>query len=73
MAICARTPSSPTMRSTQSPSTGVSSCSSSPSSTKNATASARSLTTMPTWSIRWIVMCSMVGTRLSPVGELHLR
>jgi hypothetical protein len=66
MAICARTPSSPTTRSTQSPSTDASPCSSSQSSTKNATASARSSTTMPTWSIRWIVMCSMVGMRPSP-------
>jgi hypothetical protein len=32
---------------------------------KNAIVSARSSTTMPTWSIRWIAMCSMVGTRLS--------
>ena len=29
-----------------------------------------SSTTMPTWSIRWIVMRSMVGTRPEPVGEL---
>ena len=33
-------------------------CSSSPSSTKNAIAAARSSTTMPTWSMRWIVMRS---------------
>jgi hypothetical protein len=31
---------------------------SSPSATKNSVAAARSSATMPTWSIRWIVMCS---------------
>ena len=50
MAICARTPSRPTMRSTQSPATAASSCTSSQSSTKNSTASARSGTTMSAWS-----------------------
>ena len=59
IAISARTPSSPTTRSTQPPSTGASPCSLSPSSMKNAVAAARSSTTMPTWSMRWIVMrCS---------------
>jgi hypothetical protein len=60
MAISDRTPSSPTTRSTQRPSTDPSPCSSSPSSTKNSIAAARSSTTMPTWSILRIVMCSMV-------------
>ena len=41
-------------------STGASPCSSSPSSTKNAVAAARSSTTMPTCSMRWIVMSSTV-------------
>jgi hypothetical protein len=35
----------------------------SPSSTKNAVAAARSSTTMPTCSMRWIVMRSTVATR----------
>jgi hypothetical protein len=60
IAISSRPPSSPTTRSTQRPSTGPSPYSSSPSSTKNSVAAARSSTTMPTCSIRWIVMCSMV-------------
>ena len=63
--ISDRTPSSPTTRSTQPPSTGASPSDSSPSSTKNSVAAARSSTTMPTCSIRWIVMCSMVRTRAS--------
>jgi hypothetical protein len=63
IAISARTPSSPTTRSTQPPSTGPSPYSLSPSSTKNAVAAARSSTTMPTCSIRWIVMRSTVRSR----------
>lgn len=55
-AISARTPSSPTTRSTHRPSTSPSPGSSSPSSTKNSVAAARSSTMMPTWSIRWIAM-----------------
>ncbi len=56
IAISARTPSSPTTRSTQPPSTGPSPYSLSPSSPKNAVAAVRSSTTMPTCSMRWIVM-----------------
>jgi len=37
-------------------------CSLSPSSTKKAAAAARSSTTMPTCSMRWIVMCWTVAT-----------
>lgn len=64
-AISARTPSSPTTRSIHRPSTGPSPCSSSPSSTKNSVAAVRSSTTMPTWSIRWIV--TMPDGKDSPV------
>jgi hypothetical protein len=64
IAFSARMPSSPTMRSTQRPSTDHSPCSTNPSSRKNSVAAARSSTTMPTWSIRWIVMCSMVMNRI---------
>src|SRR3954447_15335160 len=63
IAISARTPSSPTTRSTERPSTDASPCGTSPSSTKNSVAAARSSTTMPTWSIRWIVISSMVRSR----------
>jgi hypothetical protein len=64
IAASARTPSSPTIRSTQRPSTDPSPCSTSPSSTKNSVADARSSTTMPTCSIRWIVMCSRVRNQI---------
>jgi hypothetical protein len=46
------------------PSTVPSPCSLSPSSTKNAFAAARSSTTMPTWSMRSIVMRSTVAEAL---------
>ena len=58
IAYSTRTPSSPTTRSTHPPSTCPSPCSSSPSTTKNAVAASRSSTTMPTCSMRWIVMRS---------------
>jgi hypothetical protein len=60
IAMSARTPSSPTTRPTQRPSTGPSPYSTSPRSTKNSVAAARSSTTMPTCSIRRIAMCSIV-------------
>src|SRR6266496_3152611 len=63
MAMSTRWPSSPTMRSDHSPSTVILPSSSRPSSTKNATAASRSSKTMPTLSIRRIVMPSSVGTR----------
>jgi hypothetical protein len=44
-------------------STGPSPCSLSPSSTKKAVAAARSSTTMPAWSMRWMVMRSTVAER----------
>jgi len=43
------------------PSTGISTSSSIPSSTKNAIAALRSSTTMPTLSIRWIVISPSIG------------
>src|SRR5947207_1858893 len=52
MVMSARTPFSPTTRSTQLPSTVVSPSSSIPSSVKNASAASRSSTTMRTLSIR---------------------
>src|SRR5262245_42334347 len=52
IAISHRTFSSPTIRSTQRPSTGISPSNSIPSSTKNAFAASRSSTTMRTLSIR---------------------
>lgn len=61
IATSTRTSSSPTTRSTQRPSTAASPSSSRPSSTKNAVAASRSSTTTPTWSIRWIVMLSLLG------------
>src|SRR5216684_768578 len=56
-----RTPSSPTQRSTHCPSTVISPSSSRPSSTKNAVAAFRSLTTMPTLSIRWSIVVLLLG------------
>src|SRR4051794_19657633 len=56
IAISARTPSSPFMRSTEPPSTDASPSNSSPSAAKNAVAAARSSTTMPMCSRRWTVM-----------------
>src|SRR5262249_44854569 len=56
IAISHRTLSSPTIRSTQRPSTGISPSSSIPSSTKKAFAASRSSTTMRTLSIRLSVM-----------------
>jgi len=52
IAMSARTPSRPTTRSTQLPSTVVSPSSSRPRARKKATAAARSSTTIPTLSIR---------------------
>src|SRR5262249_909047 len=63
-----RTSSSPTMLSTTGPSTDPSPCGSSPSATKNSVAAARSSTTMPTWSMRWIVMRSTVAERRPPTA-----
>ena len=54
--ISALTPSSPFMRSTESPSTDASPSHSSPSAAKNAVAAARSSTTIPMCSRRWTVM-----------------
>ena len=73
IAISARTPSRPTTRSTQRPSTGTSACSSSPSSRKNFVAAARSSTTMPTCSIRWIVMHSIVANPGWPLDLQSVR
>jgi hypothetical protein len=56
----------------QLPSTGPSPCSLRPSSTKNAVAAARSSTTMPTWSMRWIVMRSTVATRRPQLQRLSV-
>ena len=63
IALSVRTPSSPTTRSTQPPSTCHSPCGLSPSSTKNAVAAATSSTMMPTCFRRWIAMHSTVATR----------
>jgi len=52
IAMSTLTPSSPTTRSAQRPSTVISPCNSRPSSTKKATAAGRSSKTMPTLSIR---------------------
>src|SRR5919106_4984947 len=60
------------MRSTHPPSTGHSPCSLCPSSTKNAVAAARSSTTMPTCSIRWIVMRSTVAERRPQLQRLSV-
>src|SRR5215472_1745600 len=56
IAMSLRTPSSPTVRSAQRPSICALPSSSMPSSVKNATAASRSSTTMPTLSIRWMVI-----------------
>src|SRR5439155_1089285 len=56
----------------QPPSADPSPCSSSPSSTKNAVAAARSSTTMPTWSMRWIVMRSTVAERRPQLQRLSV-
>src|SRR4029077_367048 len=55
-AMSLRMPSSPTARSAQSPSICASPSRSMPSSVKKAMAASRSSTTMPTLSMRWIVM-----------------
>src|SRR5690348_13750086 len=69
-AMSARTPSSPTTRSTQLPSTGSSPSSSSPSSTKNPVAAARSSTTTPTWSNHWIMASPPSRGRSWPLVSL---
>ena len=53
-------------------STGPSPCSLSASATKNAVAAARSSTTMPTCSMRWIVMRSTVAERRPQLQRLSV-
>jgi hypothetical protein len=62
--------SAPPRQRARPPSTGPSPCSLSPSSTKNAVAAARSSTTMPTCSMRWIVMRSTAATRRPSYSDL---
>src|SRR3954451_14867727 len=66
MAMSARTPLSPTVLSTEGPSTRVSPSSSMPSSAKNAFAASRSSTTTRTLSSRWIAMPATLRSAVVP-------